>query len=309
METLRGMSIEAAPDTELFGVARTARWTAAARARESARPDRLFDDPFAALLAGTDGDTLLRHFHTERSAPDGNPVLPIRTRWFDDFLRASVTPQCQVVGLGAGLDTRAYRLNWPPGVVVFEVDQGTVLRYKRQRLSQAVDVPRCERRTVAADFTGEWGSALLDAGFDPTAPTVWFAEGLLFYLPAPVAAAVATQAADLSTGGSRIAVDLIGTGIFRMRYMRPFLDKLADSGSPWLFGTDAPAEFLRQAGWNVEQVTEPGTAGTDYGRWPQGAPPVDFPNLPRSYLVTASRRPDGPGPTSAGAAAPSDVHR
>ncbi|WP_158603452.1 class I SAM-dependent methyltransferase [Micromonospora radicis] len=304
------MSIEADTwDSELSGVARTARWTAAARARETARPDRLFDDPFAALLAGADGDALLRHFHTERAAADGNPVLPIRTRWFDDFLRGSVTPGCQVVGLGAGLDTRAYRLDWPAGVVVFEVDQAAVLDYKQQRLARVVNVARCERRTVATDFTGEWGPALLDAGFDPAARTVWFAEGLLFYLPAPLATAVATQAAELSAVGSRIAVDLIGTGIFRLRYMRPFLDKLVEAGSPWRFGTDTPAEFLRQAGWAVEQVTEPGAAGTDYGRWPQGAPPVAFPQLPRSYLVTAGRSAGGPGTTPDGAAAASDAHR
>lgn len=304
METLRGMSIEvAATDTDLSGVARTARWTAAARARETARPDRLFDDAFAALLAGADGDALLRHFHTERAAPDGNPVLPIRTRWFDDFLRSTVTKGCQVVGLGAGLDTRAYRLDWPSGVVLFEVDQASVLAYKRQRLSQVANVPRCECRSVATDLTGEWEPALLDAGFDPTARTVWFAEGLLFYLPAPVAAAVARQAARLSAPGSRIAVDLIGTGIFRLRYMRPFLDKLATAGSPWRFGTDTPAEFLRQAGWEVEQVTEPGAAGADYGRWPQGAAPVNFLDLPRSYLVTAGLKAGDPGSTPDGAPA------
>ncbi|WP_165945209.1 SAM-dependent methyltransferase [Micromonospora sp. KC723] len=303
------MSVEVAgTGVDLSGVARTARWTAAARARETARPDRLFDDRFAALLAGDDGPALLRHFHTERAASDGNPVLPIRTRWFDDFLRGGVTEGCQVVGLGAGLDTRAYRLDWPPGTVLFEVDQAGVLTYKRDRLSRVADVPRCECRTVAADLTGEWGPALLDAGFDPAARTVWFAEGLLFYLPAPLAAAVVRQAARLSAPGSRIAVDLIGTGIFRLRYMRPFLDKLARAGSPWQFGTDAPAEFLRRNGWEAVEVTEPGAAGANYGRWPQRAAPAVFPNLPRSYLVTAGLTTDGPGPPPDGASATPGAH-
>ncbi|MBM7083817.1 class I SAM-dependent methyltransferase [Micromonospora sp. SCSIO 07396] len=299
----------AATDDDLSGVARTARWTAAARARETARPDRLFDDPYAALLAGADGEALLRHFHTGRAAADGNPVLPIRTRWFDDVLRDSVTEGCQVVGLGAGLDTRAYRLDWPAGTVLFEVDQASVLTYKRRRLARVGTVPRCECRTVATDLTGEWEPALLDAGFDPAARTVWFAEGLLFYLPAARAAAAARQAARLSAAGSRIAVDLIGTGIFRLRYMRPFLDKLARAGSPWRFGTDTPAEFLRQAGWAVERITEPGAAGANYGRWPQGGVPADFPNLPRSYLATAGLPTGRPGPPPDDAPAASGDHR
>lgn len=297
-------------DADLTGVARTARWTAAARARETARPDRLFDDPLAGLLAGDDGVALLRHFHTPRAAADGNPVLPIRTRWFDDFLRRSVSDGCQVVGLGAGLDTRAFRLDWPAGTVLFEVDQASVLSYKRQRLSRVGTEARCERRPVGADLTGRWHTPLLDAGFDPTARTVWFAEGLLFYLPAAVAAAVTRRAARLCAPGSRIAVDLIGTGIFRLRYMRPFLDKLADAGSPWRFGTDAPAEFLARTGWEVDQVCEPGAADAHYGRWPQDTAPTNFPQLPRSYLVTADRSAGEPGPMPDGAPASPDVqHR
>jgi methyltransferase (TIGR00027 family) len=280
-------NLPASDSESLRAVARTARWTAAARARESARPDRLFSDPFASVLAGDDGQALLTHFHTPRAADTGNPFLPIRTRWFDDFLAAS-RPQGQVVALGAGLDARAYRMIWPSGTVLFEVDQAALLRYKATCLTAIGAQPQCDHRMVGADFAGDWAAPLVAAGFDRTRPTIWFAEGLLFYLAEPVAAVVARQAAELSPEGSRLAVDLIGTGIFRFPYMREFLRRLADAGSPWVFGTDDPAAFLAGCGWQVHAVTEPGHPEASYGRWPAQAAPAGFTDLPRSYLVTAA---------------------
>jgi methyltransferase (TIGR00027 family) len=268
----------------LGGVGETARWMAAARARESRRPDRLFDDPFAARLAGPDGASLLTYFHPRHANDNGNPYLSIRTRWFDDFLTAAVTPGVQVVGLGAGLDTRAYRLNWPDGIVLFEVDQPAVLGYKAERLQDCTE--HCDRRVVAADLAGEWATALTDAGFDPSRPSVWFAEGVLFYLPEPLADRVLRDTARLATPESRIAADLIGTGIFRFRYMREFLSRLAEADSPWQFGTDDPAGFLRSCGWSDVAVTEPGHRGSSYGRWPEASSPTVLPNLPRIYLVS-----------------------
>jgi methyltransferase (TIGR00027 family) len=284
----------------LGGVADTARWTAAARARERRRPDRLFDDPFAELLAGPDGAALLRHFHTARAADTGNPFLAIRTRWFDDFLRSCVTAGTQVVGLGAGLDARAFRLDWPPEVVLFELDQPDLLAYKEARLAGAEPNPNCTRRVVPVDLSGEWSDRLVAAGFDPTRATVWFGEGLLFYLPGPLAARVVAQAAELSAPGSHLAVDLIGTGIFRLRYMRAFLDRLAEAGSPWQFGVDTPIEFLNECGWSEVTLTEPGQSGANFGRWPAPVPstalgpaPMVPTNLPRSYLVRATRDSSG----------------
>jgi methyltransferase (TIGR00027 family) len=270
----------------LPAVSRTALWTAAARARESARPDRLFEDPSAAALAGPQGRELLRRFHTAHAPPDGNPFLPIRTRWFDDFLRDR--PAAQVVGLGAGLDCRAYRMAWPPGTVLYEVDRPELLAYKDERLA-AGPRPRCVRRTVPTDLAGNWVEPLLAAGYDPATPSVWFAEGLLFYLPEPLAGRTLRAAARQSAPGSRIAFDLIGTGVFRLRYMRPFLAELAEAGSPWRFGTDDPAGFAAAAGWRVDGVAEPGDPTAGYGRWPTAATGAGLPAVPRSFLVTASR--------------------
>ncbi len=278
------------PESRFGAVTKTARWTAAARARESRRPDRLFDDPLAALLAGDEGAELLRHFHTSRAADEGNPFLSIRTRWFDDFIAATVTDErCQVVGLGAGLDTRAYRLAWPRNTRLFEIDQPSLLSYKEEVLAAHGAQPRCDCRRLHLDLAENWADPLTAAGFDPDVPTVWFAEGLLFYLPQELAHDVVAQTARLSAPGSVFAADLIGTGIFRLPYTREFLRKLADADSPWQFGTDDPAGFVESCGWKVTVATEPGRPGAQYGRWAPQATPPGLTVLPRSFLVSAER--------------------
>ncbi|MGW7384486.1 class I SAM-dependent methyltransferase [Streptomyces sp. NPDC054794] len=273
-------------DETMNGVGQTSLWTAAARARESARADRLFHDPYAELLAGPHGQDLLSHFHTSRASDEGNPFLPIRTRWFDDALHSALEAGIrQVVGLGAGLDTRAYRIDWPTGTTLFEVDQPSVLGYKRAVLDKAGITPSDSLTTVPADLGDDWSTALTAAGHDASQPTMWFTEGVLFYMPRKLAGDVVLRAAALSAPGSRLTVDLIGTGIFRFPYMQPFLRKLEDAGSPWQFGTDDPGDFLIENGWHTNVVTEPGRPDASYGRWSSAANPVELENLPRSYLV------------------------
>ena len=232
---------------------------------------------------------MLRRFDTPHSPPGGNPFLPVRTRWFDDFLRSVVRPADQVVALGAGLDARAYRLQWPDGTALFELEQPELLALKEIRLGDVEVRPRCVRRTVAVDLAGMWEKPLLAAGFEPGRRTVWFAEGLLFYLSETTARELLTRLGLLSAPGSLLAVDLIGTGIFHFPYTGPFLRRLAEAGCPWRFGTDDPARFTDSCGWPVLRCTEPGRADAHYGRWPGGAT-ADIPGLPRSYLVSASRR-------------------
>jgi len=159
----------------------TALWMAAERARETARPDRLFDDPLAEVLAGQEGFDLM----TRMEAGLGeNPTLVIRPRFFDDALVHAVLDRRigQVVILAAGMDSRAYRLALP---TVFEVDRRAVLELKDSRLLAASAQPRCERITVSADLTGAWADELLRAGFDVDMPSAFVAEGLLGYLGEP----------------------------------------------------------------------------------------------------------------------------
>jgi len=181
---LRPLNKEQQKVTEPVGLdqslASTAQWTAAVRARERARPDRLFDDPWATELAGQPGMDWI----AQRPEASTVPIV-LRTRYFDDFL-TRVTRQNrirQVVLLAAGLDTRGFRLAWPAGVQLFELDQPAVLQHKERVLSAASAQPACARRIMAIDLTGPWPAALIDAGFDPHQPSVWLLEGFLFYLP------------------------------------------------------------------------------------------------------------------------------
>ncbi len=270
---------------DLGGVGDTALWMAAYRARESRRPDRLYDDPYAELLAGDKGRSLLTHFHTPHANDDGNPYLAIRTRWFDDLL-ASLPPGSQAVGLGAGLDTRSYRMDWPEGVTLYEIDQPAVLAYKESRLAGSGAKRRVDCKTIPVNLSDDWISALAAAGHDPSRPTTWFAEGVLFYLPEEGARQVLRDAAELSAPGSRVAADLVGTGIFKFPYTRQFLKRLEEANSPWRFGVDDLPAFLGSAGWSGIEVVEPGNPSANYGRWPEHASPTNISILPRIYLVS-----------------------
>ena len=158
-------------------VSLTARLTAAARARESARPDRLFDDPWAAALAGPEGVAFLKRFEEAGRIPGvpplgENPYIAIRTRVLDDFMTAAVAAldARQVVIVAAGLDTRAFRLAWPDGTRVYELDHPDVLAAKQSTMDAAGAVPRCDRRTVAVDLAQPWAAPLQAAGFYRSGP-------------------------------------------------------------------------------------------------------------------------------------------
>ncbi len=196
------------------GVGSTALFVAAARALEAQKPEPLAADPFAevfcravggpwaAVLDGV-GDHPLRtedfgtHFVTYQGA---------RTRFFDDyFRRAAEAGVRQVVLLAAGLDSRAYRLDWPAGTTVFELDQPRVLEFKRQVL--AGREAAAPRREVAVDLREDWPQALRDSGFRDDEPSAWIAEGLLIYLPAAAQQQLFAGIDALSCPGSRLALE------------------------------------------------------------------------------------------------------
>lgn len=112
-----------------------------------------------------------------------------------------------MVILASGLDSRAYRLAWPDGTVVYEIDQPEVIAFKTGTLADLGAAPTCERRTVAIDLRNDWASALREAGFDPQAPTAWSAEGLLGYLPPEAQDRLLDTITELSAPGSRVAID------------------------------------------------------------------------------------------------------
>lgn len=200
------------------GVGTTALLVAAARAIETHRHDSLAQDVFAehfvlAAPASAGWPTHPKH------VPDGdaNPLwgrfaryFGLRTRVLDDYLLESATAggARQIVLLGAGLDTRAFRLDWPPGSVVFEIDRAEVLAFKHKVLDSLSATPQAKRVTVPADLRADWVAALTDSGFDPGAPTVWLAEGLLFYLPADAERTLVATVDRLSARGSALAYEV-----------------------------------------------------------------------------------------------------
>ncbi|RRR41356.1 SAM-dependent methyltransferase [Mycolicibacter terrae] len=198
-------------------VGSTALFVAAARALEARKPDPLAVDPYAELFcraAGGDWEAVV-----EGNLPDhqlltgdfGEHFLNFqgaRTRYFDDyFRRVAAAGVRQVVILAAGLDSRAFRLEWAEQTTIFELDQPQVLAFKSYVLSQRGIRPKAERREIAVDLREDWPQALRDAGFDATQPSAWIAEGLLMYLSADAQHQLYTGLDDLAASGSHVAVE------------------------------------------------------------------------------------------------------
>ena len=234
------------------GVGRTAIGMARVRAEESARPDRLFDDPYArAFVAAAPGA-----LPGGAAAGSGDPMAGVvhsavvRTRFFDDFLLdACGRGDRQVVLPAAGLDTRAFRLPWPAGVALFEIDQPAVLTFKEQVLAATDAVPRCHRVPVAADLRDDWPARLVTAGFRPAAPTAWLLEGLLIYLTADETTTLLRAVTELSAASSRLSCE-VPAG--ETRPAPPVTPRLAPFAEMWKGGLGrALPRWLAQHGWQV----------------------------------------------------------
>jgi methyltransferase (TIGR00027 family) len=199
-------------------VGTTATMVAAARAVASREDNALIDDPFAAPLVravGIDvftrmvnGDIDMAAVDTEGTARVMTDVMAVRTRFFDDFfLDATAAGVRQAVILASGLDSRPYRLDWPAGTVVYEIDQPKVIEFKTETLAALGASPTAERRTVSIDLREDWPAALRANGFDDTKPTAWSAEGLLVYLPPEAQDRLFDNITALSAPGSRLATE------------------------------------------------------------------------------------------------------
>lgn len=250
-------------------VGATATMVAAQRALASTGPDKLIDDPWAAPLVRAVGiDFFTRMVDGDIPVVEGGEFDPIRmghgmgvrTRFFDEhFLSATRDGVRQAVILASGLDSRAYRLDWPAGTVVYEVDLPEVIDFKTATLRDLGAQPTAERRTVAIDLRDDWPSALRAAGFDPQAPTVWSAEGLLIYLQPDAQDTLFDTLTSLSAPGSRVACEFIGdTSVFSSSAWREHREKMAALGADVEVGDlvyhgerNHIVEYLTAAGWSV----------------------------------------------------------
>src|ERR1700739_828680 len=206
-------------------VGSTAGMVAAARAAETAKADPLISDPYAKLLVAGAGTGIWEFMLDDtipaklaETDPEAAAIFEymqsyqgVRTHFFDAFFADAASAGIrQAVILASGLDSRAYRLDWPSGTTVFEIDQPKVLEYKAVTLAAHAAVPSAQRHEVPVDLRNDWPSALRDAGFDPALPTAWLAEGLLMYLPAAAQDRLSERLTELSAPGSRVAVETAG---------------------------------------------------------------------------------------------------
>ena len=201
-------------------VGATATMVAASRALASQGPDPLLDDPFADPLVRAvglapfirliDGEVVLDEDDPSLNGRTRAEQMTVRTRFFDDFfINAAEAGIRQAVILASGLDTRAYRLPWPAGTVVYEIDQPQVIEFKTNTLANLGANPTAERRTVSIDLRDDWPTALRQHGFDVNQPTAWSAEGLLPYLPPEAQDRLFDNITALSAPGSQLATEHI----------------------------------------------------------------------------------------------------
>ncbi|MEW2625232.1 SAM-dependent methyltransferase [Streptomyces sp. NPDC048106] len=278
-------------------VERTALLTAALRSAESLREDRLYHDPYAATLVGEVGPALLSEIRAATFPADAARTLPstpdynaIRTRFFDDFLQEAAREEgmTQIVLAPAGMDSRAYRMEWPDHIRYFEVDRPAVLDFKAERM-RGVE-PRVDHRVVAVDLTADdWEARLVGAGYDPELPSTWLLEGLLYYIPEQDGRRMLGRVAELCAPGSRIAADLVNAAALTLPHMRGLLDIFEGWGCPWVFGSDEPEALFAEYGFDVRAV-QPGEEGADFGRWPDPVPPRDVVDVRRVFFIHGRRR-------------------
>jgi methyltransferase (TIGR00027 family) len=273
------------------GVWATAVGVARIRAHESRQDNALFHDPLAEAFAAAGGsqergDRVDRGERDEAAKRRWQGVafsIVVRTRFLDDLLREAVDAGCrQVVLLGAGMDSRAYRLDWPQGTRFFEIDTAEPLEFKESVLQAEGAQPRCERHTVAVDLREDWPAALRAAGHDPAEPTVWIAEGLLIYLPQEAVERLLGQVGEQSAPGSRMGLTLGGRGV-----LERFGREAGTAASMWVSEMpEDPVGWLSGLGWDARTFTLRERAAA-YGR-PVPTPPQQSEGP--GGLVSAVRR-------------------
>jgi methyltransferase (TIGR00027 family) len=277
--------------TAMTPIGSTAFVAAVNRALETELRRPLYRDPFARELAGEDmwaGVRAAQLMVWPGRFVGPEPYLSITTRFFDDALQRVVRDQSitQIVMLGAGMDTRAFRLRWPADVVFFEVDRDEVLERKQIVLRRLQAKPICDRRVIRADLTRSWHAVLLKAGFDPRRKAAILAEGLFIYLEAMVVRRVFETLKHVVSPGSWIGCDITSADTLASPMMTSFLEKLKRLGRPpWRFVLNDPESFMAQYGWAASSIVC-GAPEANYGRWPYAyIPRGEKPALPRAFLV------------------------
>jgi methyltransferase (TIGR00027 family) len=297
-------------------VGATALGVAAARAAETESADPLIKDPFARVFVNAAGAGVWSLYADPALLADASGLDPetrsrlrlmvdfmaTRTAFFDEFfLNAADTGVRQVAILASGLDARAWRLPWPDGTVLYELDQPKVLEFKNTTLRNHGAQPTAQLVNVPIDLRQDWPKALQEAGFDPSKPCAWSAEGLVRYLPAQAQDLLFERMHALSAPGSWLASNVPAEGFTapervqrqrdEMRRLRAAAAKLVDAevtdfDDLWYAEERTPvADWLREHGWDTSAATFPELMAR-YGRAiPDGAED----SMPPTVFVSAQR--------------------
>ncbi|MFD8334267.1 SAM-dependent methyltransferase [Streptomyces solisilvae] len=280
----------------LAGVSSTALFVGITRAAESRRQDRLFEDPLATRFvdaAGAEQQTAWTQGEGRLFTDAMGDYFALRTRYFDDYFMQACAAGCrQAVLLAAGLDTRAFRLHWPAGTRLFELDQPDVLDFKEHVLQG--EVPRCEREVIAADLREDWPALLMKHGFRADEPTAWLVEGILVYLTARDADHLLDRIGALSAPGSHLAVEHVTRSMVNTDQAQEAAAASPGGIMNMLSGlwknemAQPPAEWLADHGWSAEEELLTDLAK----RHERPVPPAFDPALPgtgRVRLLAADR--------------------
>jgi methyltransferase (TIGR00027 family) len=293
-------------------VGATATGVAVGRALASQVPKPVINDPFALPLVRAVGVDFFTRVAGGELDPgeieDGDApwglrrmadMMAVRTKFFDEFfLDATRSGARQAVILASGLDARAYRLSWPNGTAVYEIDQPQVIEFKTKTLADLGAAPTAQRRTVAIDLRRDWPAALEASGFDPTKPTAWSAEGLLPFLPPEAQDRLLDNITALSAPGSRLAADYMtnaGAMATMVELMNQAVDRWRQHGFDvemtdlWYLGErNDVAEYLDGHGWNATPVLAANLYGAN-GLTLAAVDDEQAPQMPKISYVTASR--------------------
>ncbi|WP_068189483.1 class I SAM-dependent methyltransferase [Mycobacterium sp. UM_CSW] len=282
------------------GVGYTALLVAGWRALHAVSPQPLVRDEYAKAFIAASQDPYLAGVLANPGTSDDETAFPrlygVQTRFFDDFFAAVGDAGIrQAVIVAAGLDSRAYRLEWPDGTTVFEVDLPKVLEFKARVLDEQGATPKARRIEVGADLRTDWSRRLEEAGFDTETPSAWSVEGVLPYLTDEAQNTLFTRVSGLSAPGSRIAIGALGSRLDRQQLAaleadHPGVNMSGDvdfSALTYEPKSD-PAEWLAGHGWAVEPVRNTLDLQVGYGLTP---PEVDvkIDAFMHSQYITATR--------------------
>ncbi|OBK43074.1 SAM-dependent methyltransferase [Mycobacterium sp. 1081908.1] len=282
------------------GVGYTALLVAGWRALHAVSPQPLVRDEYAKVFIAAAQDPYLAGVLANPGTSEGETAFPrlygVQTRFFDDFFTSAGDAGIrQAVIVAAGLDSRAYRLEWPSGTTVFEVDLPKVLEFKTRVLGEQGATPKARRIEVGADLRTDWSRRLEGAGFDTETPSAWSVEGVLPYLTDDAQNALFTRISGLSAPGSRIAIGALGSRLDRQQLAaleadHPGVNMSGDvdfSALTYEPKSD-PADSLASHGWAVEPVRNTLDLQAGYGMTP---PEVDvkIDAFMHSQYITATR--------------------